>query len=197
MADELHDYKERHRFWTEISLEQLSTTNNLLLTISTGFLAFCFDKQSIKSIITDSTLSYNWSLFYYFASLALIALSITLGIAVLFCRLYDFRISRHLSLTRKRYYQKHSKVITIGKNEGNINMCHRLKSLHFIIFCKFPFISEGWINENLQDKKLIEGIEKLKQLSKVLGSATWLWTKIQVLLFFSSVICYVLHFWMI
>lgn len=197
MTDEFQDYKERHRFWTQISLEQLSITNNLLLTISTGFLAFCFDKQSIKSIIADSTLSYNWSLFYYFTSLSLIALSIILGIAVLFCRLYDFRISRHLSLTRKRYYQKHSKVITIGKNEESINMCHRLKSLYSIIFSKFPLISECWINENLQDKNLMEGVEKLKRLSKVLGSASWLWTKIQVLLFFSSVICYVLHFWMI
>ncbi|MFV5701080.1 hypothetical protein ACM55F_04325 [Flavobacterium sp. XS2P12] len=196
MAEELHDYKERHRFWTQISLEQLSTTNNLLLTISTGFLAFCFDKESIKNIIKDSTLSYNWSLFYYFASLGLIALSITLGIAVLFCRLYDFRISRHLSLTRKRFYEKHSKVITIEKNKESINMCHRLKSLYFIIFCEFPHINKDCINDNPQDQNLIDGVGKLKQLSKILGSATWRWTKIQVLLFFSSVICYVLHFWL-
>ena len=49
MKDELQDYKDRHIFWTETSVTQLSNVNNLLLTISTGFLAFCFDKRSIQS----------------------------------------------------------------------------------------------------------------------------------------------------
>jgi len=194
MSENLQVYEYRHRFWTDTSLTQLSTTNNLLLTVSTGFLAFCFDKQSIKSIITDSTLSYNWSLFYYFSALSLIALSITLGIGVLFCRLYDFRISRNLSLTRKRYFKKHSKEIIIDKNDEGINMCHRLKSLYSVIFCEFPYIKESYINDNLKEQNLIDDVKKLKRLSKVLGSATWRWTKIQVLLFFSAIISYVLHF---
>lgn len=197
MTDELLDYNERHRFWTQISLEQLSTTNNLLLTISTGFLAFCFDKQSIKSIITASTLSYNWSLFYYFASLALIALSITLGIAVLFCRLYNFRISRHLVLTRKRVFKQYKGEILLDDDLKDANFFMRISTIYTIIFIELPFIDKTIINDYGKDEKLKDKFNDLRQISKVLGSASWLWTKIQVLLFFSSVICYVLHFWMI
>jgi hypothetical protein len=196
MTEELKTYSDRHRFWTQISLEQLSTTNNLLLTISTGFLAFCFDKQSIKSIITDSTLSYNWSLFYYFASLALIALSITLGIAVLFCRLYDFRISRHLSLTRKRFFEEKIDVKKLEKDFDPFNLCDRLSAIYSIIFKELPFIIKKDLNDYEKDENLKDKFNRLRKISKVLGSASWLWTKNQVLLFFSSVICYVLHFWL-
>ena len=100
MNENFQVYEDRHRFWTDTSLTQLSKTNNLLLTVSTGFLAFCFDKQTIKSIIINSTLSYNWPLFYYFSALTLIALSITLGIGILFCRLYGFRISSMVRFDR-------------------------------------------------------------------------------------------------
>lgn len=197
MTEELKDYSDRHKFWMQISLEQLSTTNNLLLTISTGFLAFCFDKQSIKSIITDSTLSYNWSLLYYFASLGLIALSITLGIAVLFCRLYNFRISRHLVLTRKRVFKQYKGEILIDNDLKDVNIFRRISTIFTIIFIELPFIDKTIINDYFKDEKLKEKFNDLRQISKVLGSASWLWTKIQVLLFFSSVICYVLHFWML
>ena len=192
MEDELKDYKDRQQFWTEISLTQLSTTNNLLLTISTGFLAFCFDKQSIKNIILEA--NSNFSLFFYFASLILIALSITLGIGVLFCRLYDFRISRHLTLTRKRFFEKHSDVINIEKDDKSINLFHRLLTLFKILFCKFPYIKTEYVNSYPEDAKIFDKVKKLKRHSKVLGSATWLWTKIQVLYFFCAVICYVLYF---
>ena len=194
MNENFQVYEDRHRFWTDTSLTQLSKTNNLLLTVSTGFLAFCFDKQTIKSIIINSTLSYNWPLFYYFSALTLIALSITLGIGILFCRLYGFRISRNLSLTRKRYFKKYSVEIIIEKNEESINIFHRLKSLYSVIFCEFPYINEGWINDNSKEENLIDDVKKLKRLSKVLGSATWIWTKTQVLLFFTAIISYVLHF---
>ena len=192
MENELQGYKDRQQFWTEISVAQLSITNNLLLTISTGFLAFCFDKQEIKDLLLKA--DNNSSLFFYFLSLVFIALSTTLGIGVLFCRLYDFRISRHLSLTRKRFFEKHSNMINIEKDNKKVNLYDRVQILYKILFHKFPYIDIESVNNYPESEKIFESVKKLKRHSKVLGSATWLWTKIQVLYFFCAVICYVFHF---
>ena len=38
--EKLNEYKQRHKEWRDISVTQLSNTNNILLTLSSGLLAF-------------------------------------------------------------------------------------------------------------------------------------------------------------
>lgn len=193
MTDKNQDYKERYKEWREISVTQLSATNNILLTISAGLLAFCFDKELFKKIHIDTTQSICWANLFYVASIITLALSMTFGIGVLISRLYDFRISRHLALTRKRLYTKRQRLLP-DNDLGNIEMWDRIVGIFQVLFVKLPFISKTDIDNFQTDGKLITNFNTLRRLSNVLGSASWRWTKLQTFLFFISVLFYVLHF---
>jgi len=193
MTEKNQDYKERYKEWREISVTQLSTTNNILLTISAGLLAFCFDKEIFKKITIDTTQSICWTHFFYAASIISLAISMTFGIGVLFTRLYDFRISRHLALTRKRLYSKKQALLP-DNDLGDINWCDRINGIFQILFIKLPFITKTEIDSFESGRQLTTNFNKLRRLSNILGSASWRWTKLQAFLFFLSVLFYVLHF---
>jgi hypothetical protein len=193
MTDKLQEYKERHKQWTEVSLEQLSTTNNLLLTISSGLLAFCFDKDLFKQIHIDTSQSIKWTQFFYVASIATLACSIALGIGVLFSRLYDFKISRHIAQTRKRVYAKHNQMLP-ANDLDTPTTGDRIKAMFRIVFSQLPFINKSDVDSYQSGGQLTNNFNDLRRLSNILGSASWRWTKLQTLLFFASVVFYVLHF---
>ena len=102
MDDELKNYIERHRNWQNFALSQFSFTNNLLLTISLGFLAYLSEKVKNYQLATIP-----WQ---YVMSLLLTLFSIFEGIIVTISRLYDFRISRHVAYVRLRYYKEKDKI---------------------------------------------------------------------------------------
>jgi hypothetical protein len=193
MTDKIQEYTGRHRVWADISVTQLSTTNNLLLTISAGLLAFCFDKDTFRQIHIKFSESINWTQFFYISSIVVLAFSITFGICVLVTRLYDFRISRHLALTRKRVYAKSSKPLP-DNDLGGYSAGGRVKALFNVLFCRLPFISKIAVDNFEPGGQLTTDFNSLRRLSKVLGSASWRWTKIQLILFFVSVVFYMLHF---
>lgn len=197
MADKLQDYKDRHKDWTDISLSQLSTTNNLLITISTGLLVYCFDKETFRKIIINTSQSIIWSHFFYVASIGALTISIAYGIGVLFSRLYDFRISRHITLVRKRVFEDHAEATLPDDDLGEFNFCHRIVAIFQIIFIKLPFINKTDLIDYKTGGQVTKDFNKLRRISKILGLATWRWTKIQVLLFFLAILCYVIHFWTI
>src|SRR5690606_32192830 len=170
MTDKNQDYKERHKEWRKISVTQLSNTNNILLTISAGLLAFCFDKELFKKIHLDTTQGIYWTHFFYVAAIISLALSMAFGIGVLFSRLYDFRISRHLSLTRKRLYTKKQELLP-DHDLGDINMCDRLTGIFQVLFIKLPFITKTDIDNFQSGGELTTKFNSLRRLSKILGSA--------------------------
>lgn len=88
------EYSENHKFWQDKAIQQLSFTNNLLLTISIGFLSFSFNKDllsNLKFTLTD----FNLSITFYSLSLLSIVLAVGFGFIMLLTRLYDMRLTRH------------------------------------------------------------------------------------------------------
>jgi hypothetical protein len=170
-----NNLRERHSAWRDIAVTQLSNANNTILGFSTGFIVFCLDK--CETISFDINLSSKFDKPKLFLSLCLVSLllSIFYGISVLFSRLYDFRITRHIILTRIRSV----KELDYDEFESS-NMCNRINALFQIIFKEIPFITKDKA-KNLE----LDNMEfnKLRKLSFVIGESTWLWLKFQVFCF--------------
>lgn len=204
MTDEEKNYIERHRHWQDQAVNQLSIANNFLLTISTGLLAFVFDKDlfskmhfSICICNIDKSMTFNaFSLFF-------IILSIWTGIIVLISRLYDFRLTRHVTLVRQRFYLKNENRIT-EENQYAAVLSHkdfnyptfwqRVDTIVKVLFIKIEFLSE---NEMSCVKTVFpeEKFNSLRELSYRLGAISWKWTKLQGLYFFIGALFYCLFLW--
>lgn len=189
----INEYAQRQREWRDISVNQLSNTNNILLTLSSGLLALCFNKEKVTQIhfITNGQIS--WSVTTYVISIILLAISMTYGIAVLFSRLYDFRISRHLALSRQRFYKKHKPKNFSELDFEEFNFCHRLKAMKEVLFYKIPFLSSQEIKKLENESDLRNKFNDLRKTSEILGTASWIWTKIQALFFLSSCLAYFIY----
>lgn len=177
--EKLDEYKQRQREWRDISVTQLSAVNYVLLTLSTGLLVFGFSE---------------WEEGYWTFPISSILLSVSIvyGFAVMFTRLYDFRISRHLALCRQRYYELGKSEKSLPDNDlGEFNLCHRLHALFQILFVKIKFISKGEI-ETLNEKELKNKFNELRKTAKILGQASWIWTKCQTLFFLLGAIAFLL-----
>jgi hypothetical protein len=70
--------------WRNITINQLSFTNNLILTLSTGFLIYCLDK------ITPNKVVNNFHQLFLIISIISLTISVLYGFSVMFSRLYDF-----------------------------------------------------------------------------------------------------------
>jgi len=193
MADKLQEYKDRQKEWRDISITQLSTANNILLTLSSGLLVFCIDKKKVGRIYIDFSLPVNWQLATYWASVFLLGLSILFGIGVLLSRLYDFRISRHLALTRQRFTKETEGQELPYNDLGSFKRIDRVKALFAITFQTMPFINPDDIKKLLENNKLKNDFQYLRRTSDKLGSGTWRWTKIQIGLFLVSGVVYLIH----
>lgn len=190
--DKLNDYTQRHREWRDISVTQLSNTNNILLTLSSGLLFFCFEKSKITNIHLNSKESFDWTVITYVIAIIFISISMMYGIAVLFSRLYDFKISRHLALTRQRFYKKHTKTLS-DQELGDFNFRDRIEALRKILFSEPSFITSDEIRKLENEDDTRERFDNLRRISKILGTATWKWTKFQVLLFLLSFLAYFIN----
>ena len=189
--DKLNDYKQRHSEWQNISVTQLSNTNNILLTLSSGLLVYYFNKSTIIHIHVDIKNIDN-IVTTYAISMVLLFLSMTYGIAVLISRLYDFRISRHIALTRQRMYEKNTKMLSDDDFE-EFNFCDRIKALVKVIFCKLPFIKLDEIKKLEDEVNLKKNFKKLIRIYTILGSSSWILTKLQILLFLLSFFLFLIY----
>jgi hypothetical protein len=204
MTDREKNYIERHRNWQDIAIEQLSFTNNFLLTISTGLLVFSIDKEIFSQIkFCLCICEIDKSLTFYSFSLLFIILSISTGIIVLISRLYDFRLSRHITLVRQRFYQKNEERITDeDKNAAilahddfeNPNLWQKIATIFKVIFVKIQFLDKNEMQTTKSDfpKKKFKTI---RELSYRLGTISWKWTKLQGLYFLIGTILYGLYLW--
>ena len=193
MTDKLQEYKDRQKDWRDISISQLSAVNNILLTLTSGLFVFSIDKKKVGSIHIDFSQPVDWRLTIYWIAIFILALSILFGIGVLFSRLYDFRISRHIALTRHRLYKTSEGKELPYDDFGSYKWSDRIKALFAIIFRKLPFINPNVVMNILENKKLIDDFQYLRRTSEVLGSITWIWAKIQIGLFVVSGAVYLVH----
>jgi len=132
----LKEYQQRQKDWRDISTNQFSVVNNILITLSAGYLALAFDKSKLEGLYVNVDAKIDCALTFYLLTLLLIILSIIMGVSVMFSRLYDTRISRHIALTRQRVYKKHKKALPDSDSEfGSIYFWDRLKALCSVLFC--------------------------------------------------------------
>jgi hypothetical protein len=187
---ETEDYSERQRDWRNIATTQFSFTNNILITISAGYFALIFDKKYLSTISIDRNSEFDWSMALYAAGLIAIFVSTLYGFAVMFCRLYDFRISRQLALTRKRLSASKFKENKLPDGSvGTISWKDRSSALKQLLFTKLDFITSDEIKSfDKNENDLKTRFTRFRRLVTILGSASWRWTKIQVLLFLISFI---------
>jgi len=100
----LREYSERHRFWADLAVKQTTFSNNILLTIAIAVLGYFFVNRGViyKVLVFDFALPIDWPTVLFVVGTLLILFSILFGLFVSFARLYDFRLTRHILLTRKR-----------------------------------------------------------------------------------------------
>lgn len=189
----LEDYKQRQKDWAERSVTQLSNANNILITISAGLLAFCFEKNTFRSLYLSLDAKVDWALFFYVLSILLLVISIAYGLSVLLSRLYDFRISRHLALTRQRVFKLHSLSLP-ADDLGPVIFVDRITIIFQIFFVRLPFITKTELVSYSQGGQTEINFNSLRKYSNVLGTCSWIWTKFQILCFVLSIIFYTAHF---
>lgn len=190
MDDKEKEYKERQKNWRDISITQLSNANNILFTLSAGLTALWFDTNK-PTIHIDFSGKIEWRIVAYCFTIFLISLSMLFGILVLITRLYDFRISRHLALTRKRVYKNLNAKTFSESSFPKFSSKDRLYAVWQILFKQLPFISSDVVKEN--DGQLEEKFESLRKLSKILGDASWRWIKVQIVSLLFSMLAFLLY----
>lgn len=191
MDDELKNYTERHRSWQNQAINQLSFTNNFLLTISIGFLAYAFRDQKDIQLLFDSSI-------FNLLTLIFILFAIFEGILVIISRLNDFRISRHITYVRQRYYTKMIKEMVRTLPDSDFprpHFCIRVNVICKIFFCKIDFLTHQEILK-LKDQELnMEKFNSLRELAHTLGIISWIGFKFQAIFLFLSCFFFVLRIW--
>lgn len=192
--DLLNEYENRYVRWTQMSSSQLSFYNNLLLTLGVGFLSFAYKSVSLHKI-KFSLKSPDMSLTFYVMSLILTAISVLLGFLVNISRLYDFRLTRHINLVRKRTLEHSGEKLDERTPER-----YSYWKVFFLIFQvgldKYPHITIeqckklGEIIDKEKQGKFHEDFRTLRNLAYNFGRFTWKNTFWQTILFALAIACY-------
>jgi uncharacterized membrane protein YhaH (DUF805 family) len=92
-------YRERFIRWQLLTQTQLSNTNNLILGLTVGFLAFSVSKTDLK-FPKDCLL-----LIFFILSYLLLLISILTGLLLTYSRLYDFRKTKEIIKKKRRRFE--------------------------------------------------------------------------------------------
>jgi len=197
----IEEYRERNIRWSDAALNQLSFYNNLLLTLSVGFLSFSFDKCSFKGIRLSFE-AVSWSHTFLVWSVILIAISIMLGLFVAINRLQDFRVSRQITLSRFRM-RKYLNEPLDEDTPDEFNSWRRLTlAFHSYPKIKIEEYKTCKTNEESDElkkkekEKAIKNIKfkfrELRNIAHNLGRTTWKLTVGQTTCFAISILFYVM-----
>ncbi len=194
-------YHERYTRWQDKTREQLSFFNNLLLTLSVGFLSFVFANSQYNIMIDLRSENLN---FYFFTSIILMSFSIFSGLLVVINRLFDFRITSHINQVRYWFEKKQKntdKVNLAEKTPEKFCYCTRFYLTIKVLFEKIPRINiedcEEYhlIYSEIEKKEFNNKFRTLRNYTHNLGLNTWYQLKWQIGLFSLGIICFVIsHF---
>lgn len=193
--DKLDEYSERNKFWTEKTINQLGYSINLFTTIGIAFLGFLVvNRNKFPHLVMKCSSVFSMTLTLYLIATLLIFSSIGLGFISILCRLFDFRITRHLALTRKRFLSRNKeKVLNYDRKEGLIDskIIDISNEKYCKIFKKYLRGKTEFINEcDFIDSTVIVKFEKLRKESKILGDLTWKTHRYQILSFLTGILLY-------
>lgn len=205
MTETENSYIERHRHWQDQAINQLSTANNFMLTISIGLLAFCFDKNVfVEMEFCICACKIDWSLTLHFFALLFLTVAIMYGMAVLITRLYDFRITRNLTLTRQRFYKENEKRITDENPKAALlpaadfsypGFRKRMKAIFKVIFVEIDLLTKTESLEVKTNEYTLNKFNSLREFSFTLGTISWRFPRFQALFFGLATLLYVLSLW--
>ena len=185
-------YRERYVRWQDKTIAQLSFFNNLLLTISVGFLSFGYKEIKVNHM-TFNLCTYDLKLTLSIVSLIFMAFSIFYGLIVALNRLYDFRITTHIN--QVRYWTiKHSKINL--DESSSTNFKDNLPTLLCLLFKDFDRINieECKILKNESLENIVEfnyKFKRLRAIANILGAKSWKNLKFQIALFFIGIVLFV------
>ena len=195
MSEKLEDLKEVHIRWQSAANVQLGVTNNIIFTISIGFLAFAFDKDFLSTFSISQKSEFNCKMLFHILAIISLIVSIGLGLATSLSRLNDFRITRNIALTKWRFYKSsNSSIEPLVKHlpKPKIKGSFLLKKLLL-----GPNILLREETENLKEgDPTLNKFIALRALSDRLGEFTYWGLKWQLLLLFLSLIMYSLSLYM-
>ncbi|GLU55114.1 hypothetical protein [Dyadobacter frigoris] len=178
------EYDERYKNWSAKALEQLGFTNNLIITLSVAFLGFLFTIDNAKC---------NNKCFYI-TIIIVCCISILFGILAMISRLYDFKITRNITLIRKIYFKKNN-VKRTGTEKGKLPHSQKGKNSlldSFYVVLKVFFYDIDNLSIEMSD--LIQNFKKRSELSNSLGFATWRFFKLQTGVFVISILLYLIFY---
>jgi len=191
----LDEYHQRNVRWTDKALAQLSYFNNLMLTLSVGFISFSYKILEIQKLIFSIK---NIDLSSTFMILSLIAmfLSTVKGIVISLNRLMDFRITRQVVQIRQRMLE-HADRKMDESTPKKMPWCERQMLIKKLYKQYYPEISiedcKYYKEKNTSEKKRIDGdFEELRKISHNLGINTWKGTYCMVIFFGLSLFFYLL-----
>jgi hypothetical protein len=177
----LDEYTARNNFWTDKAITQLGYSINLFTTVEIALLGYLVtNRNKFPEFEYIKGGDINYSLIFYYSSLVIIFISVLFGFISILSRIYDFRLTRHLALTRKRFLKSkktkdgliNSKIIDISKDN------------YFKAFRKNLFGNIEFVNETHFDNGTVPSqFEKLRRNSKILGAISWKTHKIQIMFF--------------
>jgi len=193
MNDELNNYIERSRNWQNKAISHLTFTNNFILTLSVALLAFIFNKDQLSAFYINLNDSINYHLIFYLISFFSLVLSILTGIIVIISRLFDFRISRHIALTRLRYYRKFKKTLS-HDDFPYPSLTEIIQIIFKVLFKEINLLTQNETEYLNVDISYMKKFNSLREFSYKLGSITWIFTKYQLKLFFISCLLYFISF---
>ncbi len=189
---EKDDYKLRHLGWQNLAVSQLSTVNNFLLATATAFIGLIFKDEFFKGIYFTLD-NFEYAITSYVISILFMSVSTLAGVIVLMARLKDFRITRHITLVRKNFFNHndksniHEKLKKLSKSEfPETNILKMLTAL----FVRQVYMTQKEI-EVQKSEFDCNKFNKLREASTFLGFLTWRATKYQVISFLISIFSYI------
>ncbi len=191
----LREYHERNVRWTEKAINQLSIFNNLILSLSIGFIAFGYKNIALKSL-TFSLSNIDWAITLVVLSILSVAFSIILGLFIGGNRLWDFRITRQINQIRQNMYEYSKKKLDESTHK-KYNWYERVKLYFRLIRENYPRIDieqcKKFKNSNTDEQNRIEeNFQELRRITYNLGLNTWSKTKYQIFFFGMGIILFVI-----
>lgn len=196
--DKMNEYNDRNRFWTDKAITQLGYSINLFTTVGITLLGYIVvHRDEFPNLDISCGAKFSFVLTLYIFTIIFLGLSVFFGFLSILSRLLDFRITRYLALTRKRFLtKKKNSVLKINRLIGLIDfplidVSNERKCFVFIkhVLGKAQFILE----KDFSNPALVKNkFEVLHNESKILGESTWECHKYQILFLLLGAIIYCL-----
>lgn len=185
--EKLAELRERDNKWHELSMNQLSFYNNLLIALGAGFLAFIIKEHKLVNIhLTFSKMEFYPTVIAL--SRVFMVGSVFFGLLCGFNRLVDFRYIHRLNKLKRELYEKNH------ANYGNGLYTEKIKYPIYYWFRDAVFFNASDEDYNDTAEIVKDKIHGCSKLIDRLGKFTRNLLRIQIVLFLLAMVSYAVSF---